>query len=74
MAVKAIRAELAENADFRVRFAREVSAARQVSGFFTAAVVDADLEGPVPWLATSYVPGPSLADAVARAARCRLLG
>ena len=65
MAVKAIRAELAENADFRVRFAREVSAARQVSGFFTAAVVDADLEGPVPWLATSYVPGPSLADAVA---------
>ena len=66
MAVKAIRAELAENADFRVRFAREVAAARQVSGFFTAAVVDADLEGPVPWLATSYVPGPSLAEAVAR--------
>jgi serine/threonine protein kinase len=66
VAVKAIRAELAENADFRVRFAREVTAARQVSGFFTAAVVDADLDGPVPWLATSYVPGSSLADAVSQ--------
>jgi len=66
VAIKAIRAELSENADFRARFAREVSAARKVSGIYTAAVVDADLDGPVPWLATSYVAGPSLADAVAR--------
>ena len=65
VAVKAIRAELAESADFRTRFAREVSAARRVSGIFTAPVVDADLDGPVPWLATSYVSGPSLASAVA---------
>jgi hypothetical protein len=65
VAIKAIRAELAEDADFRARFAREVSAARKVSGIFTAQVVDADLDGPVPWLATSYVAGPSLADAVA---------
>jgi hypothetical protein len=65
VAVKAIRAELAESADFRTRFAREVSAARRVSGVFTAPVLDADLDGPVPWLATSYVPGPSLGDAVA---------
>jgi hypothetical protein len=36
-----------------------------VSGIFTASVVDADLDGPVPWLATSYIGGPSLADAVA---------
>jgi len=35
-----------------------------VSGLFTAPVVDADLDGPVPWLATAYVDGPSLADAV----------
>ena len=65
VAVKAIRAELAESPDFRTRFAREVSAARRVSGIFTAPVVDADLDGPVPWLATSYVAGPSLATAVA---------
>ena len=66
VAVKVIRPELAEQADFRVRFAREVAAARQVSGLFTAPVVDADLDAPVPWLATAYVAGPSLDDAVAR--------
>jgi Domain of unknown function (DUF6777)/Protein kinase domain len=65
VALKVIRAELAEDAEFRARFAREVSAARKVSGIYTASVVDADPDGPVPWLATSYVTGPSLADAVA---------
>ena len=65
VAIKVIRAELAENADFRARFAREASAARKVSGIFTAPVVDADLDGPVPWLATSYIAGPSLGDAIA---------
>ena len=65
VAIKVIRAELAEDAEFRARFAREVSTARKVSGIFTAPVVDADPNGPVPWLATSYVAGPSLADAVA---------
>lgn len=65
VAIKVIRPELAGDADFRARFAREVSAARKVSGIFTAPVVDADVDGPVPWLATSYVAGPSLADAVA---------
>jgi len=65
VAIKVIRPELAEDADFRARFAREVSAARKVSGIFTASVVDADLDGPMPWLATSFIAGPSLADAVA---------
>jgi len=65
VAIKVIRPELAEDADFRSRFAREVSAARKVSGIFTASVVDADLDGPMPWLATSYIAGPSLAEAVA---------
>src|SRR5215510_7843302 len=51
-------------AGFRARFAREVSAARKVGGLFTAAVVDADVDGPVPWLVTAYVPGTSLSDAV----------
>ncbi|MEU8245956.1 protein kinase [Nonomuraea sp. NPDC048916] len=39
--------------------------ARTVSGFFTAGVVDADPEGDPPWLATAYVPGLSLDQAVA---------
>ncbi len=49
---------------FRARFRREVGVARRVSGLFTAPVIDADVESPVPWLATAYVRGPSLADAV----------
>ena len=65
VAVKVIRAELAADPDFRIRFGREVAAARRVSGVFTAMVVDADVDGPAAWLATAYVPGPSLAEAVA---------
>jgi serine/threonine protein kinase len=64
VAVKLIRPELAENPDFRARFAREVAAARLVSGIFTAPVVDADPDGPQPWLVTAYVAGQSLTDAV----------
>jgi hypothetical protein len=64
VAVKLIRAELAADREFRARFAREVAAARHVSGMFTAAVVDADPDAPQPWLVTAYVPGPSLAEAV----------
>ena len=65
VAVKVIRPELAADPDFRVRFGRELAAARAVSGLFTAPVVDADLQGETPWLATAYVAGPSLAGAVA---------
>ena len=64
VAVKLIRAGLAADREFRARFAREVAAARHVSGMFTAAVVDADPDAPQPWLVTAYVPGPSLAEAV----------
>jgi serine/threonine protein kinase len=60
VAVKTIRPELAEEAGFRTRFAQEVAAARQVSGVFTAAVVEADPEADLPWLATAYVAAPSL--------------
>jgi len=66
VAVKVIRVELAGSADFRERFAREVAAARKVGGSFTAPVVDASMDDPVPWLATAYVRGPSLEEAVAR--------
>ncbi|MFC8223898.1 serine/threonine-protein kinase [Streptomyces sp. NPDC057362] len=65
VAVKVIRPELAHDPGFRDRFRREVDAARQVSGAFTAPVVDADAESPTPWLATLFVPGPSLAERVA---------
>src|SRR5690242_347256 len=65
VAVKLIRADLAGDSDFRARFAREVATARTVSGIFTVPVVDADVDGPQPWLVTAFVDGPSLADAVA---------
>src|SRR5689334_23076395 len=61
VAVKTIRVELAEESGFRTRFAQEVAAARMVSGVFTAAVVEADPEADLPWLATAYIPAPSLA-------------
>ena len=64
VAVKVVRTELAEQAEFRNRFAREVAAAQKVSGLFTASVVDADVDAPMPWLATAYVPGPSLDEAI----------
>jgi serine/threonine protein kinase len=66
VAIKVIRAELAQDPEFRARFRREVAVARTVSGLYTAPVLDADADGPEPWLATAYVPGPSLADAVSQ--------
>ncbi|MEV7088787.1 serine/threonine-protein kinase [Streptomyces sp. NPDC093085] len=65
VAIKVIRPEFAEDADFRRRFQREVRSAQRVQGLYTAPVIDSDTEGPTPWLATAYVPGPSVAAAVA---------
>ncbi|GGN28725.1 protein kinase domain-containing protein [Streptomyces fuscichromogenes] len=66
VAVKVVHAELvAGHPEFRSRFRREVAAARKVSGAFTAPVVDADPDAPLPWLVTSYIAGPSLQEAVA---------
>jgi serine/threonine protein kinase len=64
VAVKIIRPELAADPEFRARFRREVAVARTVNGMFTAVVVDADVDAAAPWLATAYVAGPSLAQAV----------
>ncbi|SFK72885.1 Serine/threonine protein kinase [Streptosporangium canum] len=64
VAVKVVRPELAGNSDFRRRFASEVDAARKVGGFYTAQVVDADTDAVRPWLATAYIPGRSLHQAV----------
>ncbi|MFI7319179.1 serine/threonine-protein kinase [Streptomyces venezuelae] len=63
-AIKAARSELADDVEFRRRFAREVDAARKVDGRFTAAVLDADPEARRPWLATEYVRGVSVTEAV----------
>ena len=65
VAVKVVHAELLRRPEFRDRFRREVQAARMVSGAFTAPVVDADPDAPLPWLVTSYIAGPSLEQAVA---------
>jgi Protein kinase domain len=64
VAVKVIRGDLAADPEFRRRFGREVEAARTVSGLYTALLIAADVGGPVPWLATAYVDGPSLKEAV----------
>jgi DivIVA domain-containing protein len=69
VAVKILHSDLASDRQFRSRFAREVAAARQVSGFYTAPVVDADPAASPPWLVTAYVPGPSLAASVAEHGR-----
>ncbi|MYV99273.1 serine/threonine-protein kinase [Streptomyces sp. SID3343] len=64
VAVKVIRAELAEDAEFRLRFRREVEAGRRVDGRWTGRVLDADPDAPRPWLVTRFVAGPSLHEAV----------
>ncbi|MBT2539312.1 serine/threonine protein kinase [Streptomyces sp. ISL-44] len=66
VAIKVVRPELAEDPAFRRRFRREVEAARRVRGAYTAELIDAEADGTPPWLATLYVPGPSLSEAVAR--------
>jgi WD40 repeat protein len=66
VAVKLIRAERAGDPEFRGRFRREVAAARSVSGFHTAAFIDADPDADRPWMVTQYVPGPSLDASVKR--------
>jgi eukaryotic-like serine/threonine-protein kinase len=65
VAVKVIKPDLAEDPEFRARFGREVSAARKVGGKFTARVVDADTDSQELWLATEYISGPTLREAVA---------
>ncbi|MGP3972068.1 serine/threonine protein kinase [Streptomyces sp. 6N223] len=60
VAVKTIIPELAQEADFRRRFAAEITAARRVGGEWTAPVLDADTEAETPWVATGYIAGPSL--------------
>ncbi|WP_229857413.1 serine/threonine-protein kinase, partial [Streptomyces anandii] len=64
VAVKIVHPHFALDEEFRARFRREVEAARRVGGAWTAPVLDADPGAPVPWVATAYAAGPSLAAAV----------
>ncbi|MEU6979038.1 protein kinase [Streptomyces sp. NPDC046371] len=65
VAVKVVQAEFAQHAEFRARFAREVTAAKRVGGSWTAAVLDTDTDAETPWVATQYIPGPDLHAVVA---------
>ncbi|WP_405689486.1 serine/threonine protein kinase [Streptomyces sp. NBC_00057] len=64
VAIKTVRPDLAMDPRFRQRFEQEVQAARRVRGHYIANVLDSNTEGPMPWLATEYVPGVSLAQAI----------
>jgi len=64
VAIKVVRAEYSDDPSFRRRFEQEVSTAQRVQGLYTAPVIDAGPHAPQPWLATAYVPGPSLQYAV----------
>ncbi|WP_399887065.1 PQQ-binding-like beta-propeller repeat protein [Streptomyces sp. BBFR51] len=66
VAVKVVHATYAKDPEFRGRFRQEVAAARRVSGAFTAPVVDADPEAGRPWMATLFIPGPTLSEQVKR--------
>lgn len=66
LAVKIVHRQHAADPEFRARFRQEVAAARRVSGAFTAPVVDADPTAALPWMATLYVPGPTLSEQVKR--------
>lgn len=63
-AVKVIRAEHAADPGFRARFRREAEAAGRVTGPWVVPVTGTDPEAREPWLATAFVPGPSLGEAV----------
>lgn len=63
-AVKIVHRALAKDHEFRSRFRREIAHSRHVTGPWAAALLDADPDATIPWLATEYVPGPSLDHAV----------
>ncbi|MBL1106601.1 ABC transporter substrate-binding protein [Streptomyces sp. 5-8] len=64
VAVKVIRAAHADDPGFRARFRREVETAGRVANPWVVPLLDADPDAESPWLATAFVPGPSLAEAV----------
>ncbi|WP_433241767.1 protein kinase domain-containing protein [Streptosporangium sp. CA-135522] len=65
VAVKVLHGDAGADPELRERFGREAAAARRVASFCTASVIDADLDGPRPYIVSEYVEGPSLRKAVA---------
>ena len=65
VALKVVRPELSDDEEFRTRFRQEIQAAQRVHGLYTAQLVEADPDATPPWLVTTYVPGPSLEQAIA---------
>ncbi|GEM34688.1 hypothetical protein NN3_56950 [Nocardia neocaledoniensis NBRC 108232] len=74
VAVKRIHPHLTGNPEFRARFRREVEASRQVTGAYTAGVVDHDADAETPWLASEFIAGPSLQEAVGEFGRLTVSG
>ncbi|MFE2022189.1 protein kinase [Streptomyces sp. NPDC059499] len=66
VALKTVLTGLDLDDGFRTRFRREIEAAGAVRSPHSAALVAGDAAAATPWLATEYVPGPSLAEAVSR--------
>jgi predicted Ser/Thr protein kinase len=66
VAVKLLRADLAQDETARGRFLRELAAVKRVARFCTAQVLEADVEGDRPYIVSEYVPGPSLHQLVSR--------
>ena len=65
VAIKVLRAHIAHDDDARARLAREVQTLARVRDPRVAAVLDADTDGPRPYIVTRYVPGPPLDRVVA---------
>ena len=65
VAIKRVHPALAADAEFRERFSREVELCQRVDSSTCARFVDADLTASIPWLATEYIAGPNLKEAVA---------
>ncbi len=64
VAVKVLQAHIAADQDARRRLGREVASLRRVRHARVAEVLDADVDGQVPYLVTRFVPGRTLDDHV----------
>ncbi|MFE6861674.1 serine/threonine-protein kinase [Nocardia sp. NPDC057668] len=74
VAIKLIHGELADDDTFQARFRREIEASERVTGAYTAGIVDHDIESERPWLATEFIPGPTLQEVLDRHGRLSLSG
>ncbi len=74
VAVKQIHRQFTGNPEFRARFRREVLASQQVTGAYTAGVVDHDADSETPWLASEYIAGPGLQEMIGEFGRLNING